>query len=358
LEYAFLRIAGTAAFFVSLWRHNPMLLNIDLKSLQTQKRQPKTLQAFGKVEIDLQKVLYANLDRLFRDEELLPIMQSQKFQEEPDVMALDKEANLFIFELKAWEASHSNVLQVLRYAQIFGKANYDDLNAIFEKHSKEGKQLEAVHGSRFDCVVPQKDYNKDQTLVIVVNGLDFRTREAIRYWRSRGLDIRPWIYRIYKDELDESRMILEMSCFSVNDNPYEDLASDYYIVNTNSKDGPQDHDDMINNRKVAAYFDPWKRKIERLSAGDKVFLYQSGVGIVAMGVASGKLQKANYRGNPSHPDEEYWRSLGKFIQVDPPISASEIKSITDVDYVFRSTMFGLGAEEGQSLETEATKRGK
>jgi len=42
----------------------------------------------------------------------------------------------------------------------------------------------------------------------------------------------------------------------------------------------QDHNDMLSHGKAAAYFDPWKFKIERLAKGDVVFLYQSGVGIV------------------------------------------------------------------------------
>ena len=42
---------------------------------------------------------------------------------------------------------------------------------------------------------------------------------------------------------------------------------------------------MLANHKAAAYFDPWKYKIERLAKGDVVYLYQSAVGIVAMGKA-------------------------------------------------------------------------
>lgn len=47
-----------------------------------------------------------------------------------------------------------------------------------------------------------------------------------------------------------------------------------------------------------AYFKPWKHKIERLSGGDQVFLYQNDRGIVACGYASGRLEKAPYQGNP------------------------------------------------------------
>jgi hypothetical protein len=62
-------------------------------------------------------------------------------------------------------------------------------------------------------------------------------------------------------------------------------------------------------RKVAAYFAPWKHKIERLERGDVVFLYKSGAGIVAMGEDNGKLEKAAYHYNPDHPDEEYFQEV-------------------------------------------------
>ncbi len=45
----------------------------------------------------------------------------------------------------------------------------------------------------------------------MTNGLDYRTREASRYWRSSGLDVRPWVYRVYTGAADE--MLLEMCPF-------------------------------------------------------------------------------------------------------------------------------------------------
>ena len=51
-------------------------------------------------------------------------MQSRRWQEEPDLMAVDKNGYLYIFELKAWESHPSNLLQVLRYAQLYGPSKY------------------------------------------------------------------------------------------------------------------------------------------------------------------------------------------------------------------------------------------
>jgi len=295
----------------------------------------------------LQDVLFKSLDRLFPDEELVLLMQSRLWQEEPDLMAVDKNGHLYIFELKAWESQSSNLLQVLRYGQIYGSSRYADLDAWFQRTAGQSQSLKAAHRAKFDVELGEADFNRKQVFVVITNGLDYRTREAIQYWRSSGLDVRPWVYRVYRGNGEE--ILLEISAFRVGDNPYEDLAEGYYILNTNVRNAPEDHEDMLRHAKAAAYFDPWKFKIERLGKGDVVFLYESGNGIVAVGEADGKLQRAAYHGAPEHADEEYFMKLQRFQRVSPPLTAAEIKKLTGVNHVFMGTMFGLAAESGKAI---------
>jgi len=152
---------------------------------------------------------------------------------------------------------------------------------------------------------------------------------------------------VYVGQSDE--MLLEISAFRVEDNPYEDLAEGYYILNTNISNSREDHDDMLKNRKAAAYFDPWKFKIERLAKGDVIFLYQSGIGIVAFGNADGQLLKASYHGKTENIDEEYSMKLQRFQTVAPPLTAAEIKKITGVNHRFMGTMFGLDVDSGKAI---------
>ena len=96
-----------------------MLLKVDPKSRIATRVTGQRLRDFGLDERDLQDILFHSLDRLLPDVELLLIMQSRRWQEEPDLMAVDKAGQLYIFELKAWESRSENVLQVLRYGQIY-----------------------------------------------------------------------------------------------------------------------------------------------------------------------------------------------------------------------------------------------
>jgi hypothetical protein len=333
-----------------------MLLSVNPKTRFAERKRTERLQSFGLDERALQDILFKSLDRLFPDDELVLLMQSRFWQEEPDLMAVDKNGDLFIFELKAWESDSTNILQVLRYGQIYGSSQYVALNAWYQKTSGQTQSLQAAHRAKFDVEIREEDFNRKQVFVVMTNGLDYRTRAAIQYWRAAGLDVRPWVYRVYRGNAEE--LLLEISAFRVHDNPYEDIAEGYYVLNTNIRNDQRDHEDMLRNGKAAAYYDPWKFKIERLAKGDVVFLYQSGTGIVALGEANGKLQKAAYHGNTEQADEEYFMKLQRFQRVAPPLAAVEIKELTGVNYVFRSTMFGLDAESGKKIRKSLHDNGR
>jgi len=137
--------------------------------------------------------------------------------------------------------------------------------------------------------------------------------------------------------------------------PPSDKAG-YYFLNTNYSNDHTDHEDMLQNKKAAAYFAPWKYKIEQLSKGDTVFLYQSGVGVVGIGYASGTLHKAAYHGDPKHINEEYFMSLEGFERAEPPVTAATIKEVTGRNYVFMQTMFAVEADAATALIEYIQKR--
>lgn len=335
-----------------------MLLKIEQSnSNRSARRLPgKHLKNFELDERGLQKILFESLGDLLPDEELLLISQSRNWREEPDLLAVDRQGNLYIFEIKAWESHPENLLQALRYGQIFGPYDYGQLNEeLFKKFDKSDLSLAEVHKSTFDIELKYEQFNQKQVFVILTNGIDVRTRQAVKYWRSKaGLDVRPWIYRVYPNDNDS--FLLEIVRFGLEDYPSEDVSSSFHILNTNCKHGTVDHNDMISNKKAAAYFDPPKHKIEKLLKGDTVFLYQNKVGIVAVGKASGKLEKAPYHGKQEHADEEYFMTLNSFRTIEPPLSAAQIKKITGIDHVFMTTLFSVDKESGQLIQKEIDNR--
>ena len=333
-----------------------MLLQIDPKEKVATRVQCRRLKEFGLDERKFQEILFRSLGRLLPDDELLIISQS-KPGEDADILALDAEGTLFIFELKAWEAKSENILQVLRYGQIFGQYQYDALDKKYRQHFGVERSLIDDHREKFESQLEPSQLNQKQVFVVLTNGLDVKTREAIQYWSTRGLDVRSWIYRVYKS--GEAGPLLELVPFRIRDLPYEDLSEGYFILNTNIKSGQEDHDYLLREKKAAAYFSPWKHKIERLEAGDIVFLYQSRVGVVAVGeIADGKLEVRPYQGKKEHQDEEYAKRLKNFVLLDKPIPAAEIRATTGIRYSFMGTMFGIDADGGRLLHEIAQKSGR
>lgn len=333
-----------------------MLLKVNTANALATKAQSFRLTDFGLDERGLQNILFRALDRLIPDDELLLIMQSRHWQEEPDLMAVDSDGALYIFELKAWESDSENILQALRYGQIYGQYGYKQLDGLFRTFYTGEKGLKEAHHATFDVMLDEDAFNRKQVFVVMTNGVDRKTREAVQYWKSRGLDVRPWVYRVYRDS--DGQMLLEISRFSTGDDPYEDIQEGFHILNTNYRNDPKDHETMLREHLAGAFFTPRKEKIERINKGDVVFLYQSGVGIVGLGVATGKLQKRAYQGNPQYPHEDFSMPLTKFEVVRPPMQAWEIKQTCGVNYRFMSTLFSIDAEAGRKLDTVLRSRKK
>ena len=66
-----------------------MLLQVDTNTLYAEKLRGAHLREFGIDERKLQDVLFRSLDRLFPDDEMILLMQSRRWREEPDLMAVD-----------------------------------------------------------------------------------------------------------------------------------------------------------------------------------------------------------------------------------------------------------------------------
>jgi len=69
-----------------------------------------------------------------------------------------------------------------------------------------------------------------------------------------------------------------------------------------------------------------------------------------MGVASGRLNKADRHGDPNQHDEEYYMTLERFRLFGPPVSAAKIKEIAGTNYRFLGTMFSIDADSGTNLK--------
>lgn len=333
-----------------------MLYKLDDKAKDYAKVNRVTLSSFGWKELDLQELLSNHIQDLISSNELMTIFNERPRQEEPDILALDKNGELYIFELKRWSSHQENLLQVLRYGQLYGNSNYDELNEMFKKYRKNSDsqtELYEVHKQYFDISdtsrLSKEEFNRKQHFLVVTNGLDQKTVEAIVYWKKNGLNIDAIIYWVFEIN---GEYFIEFNMYSPIEG-FLEYESNNYILNTNYSNNKQHTKDMLKDHKAAAYYPGWREKIEKIQKGDTVFLYKSGNGIIAYGIATGKLEMQDCDG---HQNYEYYMKLDKFKKLKIPFSASEMKAVSNQGFNFRQTMFSISEESRDLLIKEIKKK--
>ncbi|PGY09124.1 hypothetical protein COE25_18835 [Bacillus sp. AFS031507] len=131
-----------------------------------------------------------------------------------------------------------------------------------------------------------------------------------------------------------------------------------YIINTNLTNMPngETERDMLKNEKCAAYFSPWKERIEQIQPNDLVFLYSNGKGIIARGIATGVVEIADYQNKEGlHIDEEYYMNLNQFVRLSNPVSSADINEIVGNSVVLAPTMVSLNYDRGIKIWQAITK---
>jgi len=324
-----------------------MLYRLHSNKQDFQRVNRVSLGSIGWMEADLEKLVSTHIQDFLHGEDLMTIFTERKWQEEPDIMALDRTGDLYLFELKRWGSSQENLLQVLRYGQIFGNSGYPELKELYQKYTASGEELRLAHQGYFELDTPleNREFNRRQHFIIMTNGLDMKTVEAILYWKKSGLLVDAIVYWVFEIQGEH---YIEFNMYSPLEGFLEAERSSY-ILNTDSTNNMGHHEDMLREHKAAAYYPGWREKIERLQKGDLVFLYQSWVGIVACGRASGRLEKRDCDG---YKDYEYHMSLEKFKQLKTPMTAARIKEIAGPGVTFRQTLFSISGESSAALMKE------
>jgi hypothetical protein len=155
----------------------------------------QALRNHGWTEKDLENYLFEHLKHIVGSD-LMPIGQSSPWQPEVDLLALDYEGDLWLFELKAIESSSENLLQVLRYSQAYSDLSIDDLSTIYEKYKKDSTKAVTVafceyfgYSSPFAVQEWGQKIGKKHHLLVVTDGANDETIAAVAHWQRHGLDI-------------------------------------------------------------------------------------------------------------------------------------------------------------------------
>lgn len=323
-----------------------------------------TLSDFGFKEKDLEVFLGSHLTAVVSEEHLMLIGQERPWQEEADLLALDRKGVLYIFELKRWESRKENILQVLRYGQIFGRYSYGDLERLAQRHRKLDGGLAQAHMVSFelDAPLPESAFNHDQVFVLVTNGVDEESISVVNYWSKKGLKIVVAPYRVYRIG---NEPYIQFQPYNPDGDVIVERESTYFIVNTNRTYAPDVWKDMIGDGttgKASAYYGR-KNTITKIPKKATVFLYHTGVGVIAKGRSTSTCVKGDVRIRDVYDEgEEFFVPL-KF---DWALSqddwtraprASQINKSLGTSYRFRHTVFAIGENMARAIDSIAVDRG-
>ena len=306
----------------------------------------KTFPSIGWKESDLEDLIAKNMARLIPQNQLMVLFQERPFQEEADIYALDKKGELYIFELKRWKSQKENILQVLRYGQKYGQYSYEQLQEMLQKYTKTSSlNLAQKHYDYFSEIIPkaldEADFNKQQHFVVITNGTDIDTRDAIKYWQDKGLLIDSIIYWLY---VVNGEAIFEFDPYNPEREVIIEEEGKYYIVNTNLTWSNTNYREMLDGKKAAAYGER-RYGIKNLNKGDTVFLYHNQVGIIAYGKVESNKYKSRF--HEGHKEEEYYVDLSFEWAIDPDkeperaVKAWQINKELSAQHAFRQTIFSI-----------------
>jgi len=335
-----------------------MLYQFDTKSPAAAARVPiQSPAAFGIKEKDIELFFAAHLHELIPEDQLMLIGQERQRQEEADLFALDRKGTLYIFELKRWQSAAENLLQVMRYGQIFGRYDYTALQNLAHRHQKLEGELKEKHQKHFDLVepLPESAFNQDQVFIVVTNGVDRDTLDAIKYWKQKGVRIDSLTYRLYSVE---GKAHLWFDVY----NPEQDVILEEnpgtYCVNTNATYQAEAWREMLNKGRASAY-EIRKYAVAGIPKGSTVYLYHTGVGVIAKGKTTASFQKAPYDGEA---DEEFFVPLAFEWKLNDPndwskaVKAWEINNELGTGYRFRQTSFAVSDEMAKTIDAIRAKK--
>ena len=108
----------------------------------------------------------------------------------------------------------------------------------------------------------------------------------------------------------------------------------FHLLNTNKRHNKSDGVRMYKDGIAAAFHDHWKLEIDKINKGDIVFLYENGIGIIAYGIADGKVFIEDKDGLK---DQMHYQQLDDFKRLKEAYKASKIKEILERNFVFLKT---------------------
>ena len=206
-----------------------------------------------------------------------------------DILALDQEGNLYIIELKKDRTPRDVIAQVLDYASWVANLSASEVHEIAQNNLT--KPLRDAFRERFDASLPE-ELNSSHNMLIVASEFDASSERIVKYLANEhGVAINSAFFSVFEengeqflatDWLMDQQQVVERS-ESKRKAPW----TGYYYVNAGDMQGTRNWDDMCEFGFVSAGNGRfYSQRLEQLSEGDLIYVYQKGEGYVGFGAVA------------------------------------------------------------------------
>lgn len=203
-----------------------------------------------------------------------------------DILAIDREGDLTIVELKRDRTPREVVAQVLDYASWIAGLSTKRIHEI--AMDKLEKRLETAFLERFDAPLPET-LNGSHSMVIVASDFDASSKRIVEYLAQEyDVSINTAFFNVF----EENGQQLLATDWLMDQQEVVDRAESkkklpwtgYYYVNAGHYPSVRDWEDMRQFGFIAAGNGRfYSGRLNQLSEGDPIYVYQKGSGYIGFG---------------------------------------------------------------------------
>ncbi|MCG8400304.1 MAG: hypothetical protein MJA84_01765 [Firmicutes bacterium] len=211
-----------------------------------------------------------------------------------DILAMDRDGNLIVIELKRDRSPRDIVAQVLDYASWVCRQTTSDIHELARR--KNGRPLAEIYREKFNSSLPET-LNATHQMIVVASEVDEASKRIIEYLsEEHSVGINAAFFNVFGENGAEwltTDALLEQE--AVADRATRKARppwTGYYYV-TGGPEEERPWEDMRKYGFITASGGAWySDRLLRLSVGDKVFYYQGNNGYLGYGVVTTERQLA------------------------------------------------------------------
>jgi hypothetical protein len=214
-----------------------------------------------------------------------------------DILAINRDGHLIVFELKRNKTPREIVAQVLDYGSWVRTLHNEDIAKIFSEFQRTQAQgenelsIDEAFCKRFNVKEMPDELNEEHQLVIVASYLDASTERIVSYLaEEHDVKINALFFRVFKDGKSEylTRVwFLDPNAPEIvagkNADDKEDWNGEYYVSFGNNEDH-RAWSDAVKYGFISGGFGTWyTNTLSLLSVGDRIWVNVPGEGYVGVG---------------------------------------------------------------------------